>query len=119
MPSRTLNLTLAAVVLGGALLLPQTAGAESATYKVVAATHTSNAAKTELPYQGSSSSHWSLAKPTKAADNRFRVSIGNGVVWGLGYVNGTFAAQASSDIDSCSLTAPTGSDEYPAVAPRR
>lgn len=47
------------------------------------------------------------------------MSIGNGIVWGLGYVNvnGTFAAQASSDIDSCSLTAPTGSDEYPAVAP--
>ena len=51
MPRMNLNLTLAAVVLGGALILPQTAGAESATYKVVAATHSSNAAKTELPYR--------------------------------------------------------------------
>ena len=119
MPSRTLNLTLAAAVVGGALTLPQAASAKSMTFTVTTASHSSDAAKTELPYQGTSSSRWSLAKPTKAADNRFRVSIGNGVVWGLGYINvrGTFAAQASSDIDSCSLTAPTGSDEYPAVAP--
>lgn len=119
MPSRTLNLTLAAAAIGGALILPRAAVAKQMTFKVTTASHTSNAAKTELPYQGSSSSHWSLAKPTKAADNRFRVSVGNGVVWGLGYVNvsGTFAAQASSDMDSCSLTAPTGSDEYAAVAP--
>jgi hypothetical protein len=119
MPRRTLNLTLAAAAVGGALILPQAAVAKQMTFKVTSATHTSNAAKTELPYQGSSSSRWSLARPLKTADNRFRVSIGNGIVWGLGYVNvnGTFAAQASSDTDSCSLTAPTGSDEYGLIAP--
>jgi hypothetical protein len=120
MPRRHLNLILAAAALGGALVLPQAASAKSATYKVVAATHSSNAAKTELPYQGTSSAKWSLARPTKAADNRFRVSVGNGVVWGMGMVNvsGVFDAQASSDMDSCSLSAPTGSAEYPAVAPQ-
>ena len=119
MPRRTLNLTLAAAAVGGALILPQAALAKTTTFKVVSATHASNAAKTELPYQGSSSSRWSLARPTKAAPNRFQVSIGPGIVYGLGYVNvnGVFAAQASSDIDSCSLTAPTGSDEYGMVAP--
>ena len=112
MPRRTLNLTLAAAAVGGALILPQAALAKTTTFKVVSATHASNAAKTELPY-------WSLARPTKAAPNRFQVSIGPGIVYGLGYVNvnGVFAAQASSDIDSCSLTAPTGSDEYGMVAP--
>ena len=104
--------------MGGALALPQ--AAKNATYRVVAATHSSNAAKTELPYQGSSSAKRSLARPTKAADNRFRVSVGHGVVWGMGMVNvtGAFDAQASSDIDSCTLSAPTGSAEYPAVAPQ-
>ena len=119
MPRRTLNLTLAAAVAGCALILPQAATAKQVTYKVTAATHSSNAAKTELPYQGSSSASWKLARPTKQANNRFQVSIGNGIVWGLGYVNvaGTFAAQASSDTASCGLTAPTGSDEYGMVAP--
>jgi hypothetical protein len=119
MPRRTLNLILAGAAVGRARVRPPTAGAKSATFKVTAATHSSNAAKTELPYQGTSSAHWNLAKPTKAANNRFQVSIGPGIVYGLGYVNvsGAFAAQASSDMDSCSLSAPTGSDEYAAVAP--
>lgn len=119
MPRRTLNLTLAGAVAGCALILPQAATAKQATYRVTAASHSSNAAKTALPYQGSSSASWKLARPTKEADNRFRVSVGNGVVWGLGSVNvnGTFAAQASSDTASCGLTAPTGSDEYGMVAP--
>jgi hypothetical protein len=119
MPRRTRNLTLAAALAGGVLILPQAATAKPVTFKVTSATHSSNAAKTELPYQGSSSARWSLAKPTKQADNRFQVSVGNGLVWGLGYANvrGVFAAQASSDIDSCALTAPTGSAEYGMVAP--
>ena len=32
-------------------------------------------------------------------------------------MRGTFSASATSDTDSCSLSAPTGSQEYPAVAP--
>ena len=119
MPRRILNLTVAAALAGGALILPQAATAKPVTFKVTSATHSSSAAKTELPYQGSSSASWRLAKPTKQASNRFQVSIGNGIVWGLGYVNvdGVFAAQASSDTDSCALSAPPGSDEYPMVAP--
>ena len=113
---RNLNLFLAAVA-GGALLLPQAAGA--ATFKVVTATHSSSAAKTDLPYQGTSSARWSLAKATKDANNRFSVSRGGGLLFGSGMVNvkGVFDAQASSDTDACSLSAPTGSEAYPAVAP--
>ncbi len=113
MPHRSLNLILAAAAVGGALALPQSATAASSTYKVVAATHSSSAAKTELPYQGTSGASWSLAPKTKAAQNRLQVSIGGGVVWGMGSVNvkGVFDAQASSDMDSCQLSAPTGSRE--------
>jgi hypothetical protein len=115
MPHR--NLILAAAVAGGALLIPQTAAA--ATYKVVSATHSSSAAKTDLPYQGTSSARWSLAPRTQEANNRFSVSRGGGLLFGSGMVNvkGVFDAQASSDLDSCSLSAPTGSEEYAAVAP--
>lgn len=111
------NLILAAAAVGGALLIPQTAGA--ATFKVTSVQHSSSSAKTDAPYQGSSSAHWSLAKRTKQANNRFSVAQGRGLLYGSGMVNvrGVFQAQASSDIDSCSLTAPTGSTEYPAVAP--
>jgi hypothetical protein len=120
MPHRNRNLIPAAAAVGGALALPQAATAASSTYKVVAATHSSSAAKTELPYQGTSSARWSIAPKTKAAQNRFQVSIGGGVVWGMGSVNvkGVFDAQASSDMDSCRLSAPTGTQEYPAVAPQ-
>jgi hypothetical protein len=50
------------------------------------------------------------------ANHRVR---GGGLLFGSGMVNvkGVFEAQASSDIDSCSLSAPTGSEEHPAVAP--
>jgi hypothetical protein len=111
------NLTLAAAAAGSALLIPQTASA--AIYRVVQASHSSNAAKTDLPYQGTSSARWSLAPRTKDANNRFSVSRGGGLLFGAGYVNvkGVFDTQASSDTDSCSLSAPTGSEEYRAVAP--
>jgi hypothetical protein len=114
MPHRTL---IVAAAVAGALLIPQAAAAS--TYKVVQATHSSSSSKTDLPYQGSSSSHWSLAPRTKDANNRFSVAIGRGLVYGAGMVNvkGVFTAQASSDTASCSLSAPTGSEEYPAVAP--
>ena len=111
------NLILAAAAAGGALLIPQTASA--AIYRVVQASHSSNAAKTDLPYQGTSSARWSLAPRTKDANNRFSVTRGGGLLFGAGSVNvrGVFDAQASSDTDSCSLSAPTGSEEYRAVAP--
>lgn len=111
------TLILAATAFGGALLIPQTAAA--AVYKVVQASHSSSAAKTDLPYQGSSSARWSLAPRTKEANNRFSVSRGGGLLFGAGMVNvkGVFDAQASSDTDACSLSAPTGSEEYSAVAP--
>ena len=48
------------------------------------------------------------------------MSRGGGLIFGSGMVNvsGVFQAQASSGIDSCSLTAPTGSEEYSAIAPQ-
>jgi hypothetical protein len=87
MSRRTLNLTLAAAVAGCVLILPQAASAKLLTFRVTSATQRSNGAKTELPYQDSSSARWHVAKPTKQATNRFQVSIGNGIVWGLGSVN--------------------------------
>jgi hypothetical protein len=36
------------------------------------------------PYQGSSSARWSLAKPTKDANNRFSVASGRSLLYGTG-----------------------------------
>jgi hypothetical protein len=117
-PNPRLSL-LSAVAVAGSLAL--TSPASAATFKVVSVKHSSSSSKTDLPYyQGSSTATWSLARRTKAAPNRLNVARGGGIVYGAGMINvrGTFAASASSDTDSCSLVAPTGSDEYPAVAPQ-
>jgi hypothetical protein len=116
MPHRNRNLILTAA-LAGPLALASPAAAT--TFKVTSVEHSSSAAKTDLPYRGTSSARWSLAKPTKEANNRLSVARGGGLLFGSGMVNvkGVFQAQASSDIDSCSLSAPTGTEEYPAVAP--
>jgi len=116
MPHRSL---IAAAALGATLLAAPAASAT--TYKVVSVKHSSSSQKTDLPfYQGSSSASWSLAKATKDANNKLEVARGGGFVTGGGIVNvrGVFDAQATSQTDSCTLHAPTGSTEYSAIAPQ-
>jgi hypothetical protein len=95
--------------------------AQAQTFKVTSLTHSSSSSKTDgTRYSGSSTSTWRLAPATKDANNRISVIRGRGILYGSGMINvrGTFAAQATTDWPaSCSLTAPTGSEEYPAVAP--
>src|SRR3990170_1797628 len=94
--------------------------ASVATYRVVAATHTSSARKDDPPfYSGSSTSSWKLAPPSKNASNLVTVTL-SPIATGLGTVNvrGAFKAEARTpDNPPCSLTAPTGTKEYPAAAP--
>jgi hypothetical protein len=104
--------------LAGLLAVASPAGA--ATYTVVSATHSSSASKTDLPYEGTSSSRWSLEKPSKDANNRFSVSKSGKVIQGAGIVNvrGVFEAKASTGSHSCSLSVTTGSEKHSAVAPQ-
>ena len=118
MPHPKTHLILLSAVAGSLALASP---ASAVTFKVTSVKHSSSSSKTDLPhYQGTSSATWSLAKRTKAAPNRLNIARGGGLIFGSGMVNvrGTFAASASSDTDSCSLVAPTGSAEYPAVAPQ-
>lgn len=98
------------------------AAAYQASFRVVSATHTSSSRKNDPPfYFGSSAASWSLAPPTSKAPNRLEVTVNGPLVYGLGTVNvrGVFTAQARTNRTGgkCSLTAPTGSKTYPAVAP--
>ncbi len=102
----------------------RSAGAKSYKFRVVAVTHSSSSKKNEAPiYVGSSTATWHLARATSKAPNRITVNIGPGFSGGLGYINatGTFTAQATTNRTNgqCQLTAPTGSKQYPAVAPGR
>jgi hypothetical protein len=102
----------------------RSAGAKSYKFRVVAVTHSSSSKKNEPPfYVGSSTATWHLARATSKAPNRITVNIGPGFSGGLGYINatGTFTAQATTNRTNgqCQLTAPTGSKQYPAVAPGR
>jgi len=115
---RIVSILIFASALAGLLAVASPAGAVS--YTVVSATHSSSASKTDLPYEGTSSSRWSLAKPTKDANNRFSVANGGKLIHGAGMVNvrGVFDAQASTETHSCSLSVTTGSEEHSAVAPQ-
>src|SRR5215208_481615 len=117
MPRTVPNLILLSALAGS---LAAASPASAVTFKVTSVQHSSSSSKTDLPhYQGSSSATWSLAKRTKDAPNRLSIARGGGLIFGSGTINvrGTFTASATSDTDSCSLSAPTGSEEYPAVAP--
>jgi hypothetical protein len=118
MPRTVPNLILLSALTGS---LAAASPASAVTFKVTSVEHSSSSSKTDLPhYQGTSSATWSLAKRTKDAPNRLNVVRGGGLIFGSGIVNvrGTFTASATSDTDSCSLSAPTGSEEYAAIAPQ-
>ena len=113
---------LALLAVAGLAAVPAAASAKTTTFKVVKATHTSSAAKTSTApvYTGESSSTWSLARATAQAPNRLSLQSGGGQTSGLGRVNvqGVFSGSASGAWgEPCSLSAPTGSTEFAAVAP--
>ena len=117
-------------VLAAVLLAVAPAGAVTSAprgmynFRVVAVTHSSSSRKDDLPfYTGSSTSAWHLAPATRKAPNRISISFSPSLSMGLGYVNakGVFTAEATSNRPNghCSLSAPTGSTQYPGVAPGR
>jgi hypothetical protein len=92
------------------------------TYRVVSVTHSSSSKKNDPPsYFGSSTSKWTLARPTRKAPNLVSVTIVGPVASGGGTINirGVFTAEARSNRGKppCKLTALTGSKKYPAAAP--
>jgi hypothetical protein len=95
--------------------IPATAQARSSTFKVVSATHSSSSAKTDEHYSGASTAGWKLPKPARLTVNHL---MGKPVAQVWLHVRGTFTGRATTDWPgNCSLTAPTGSKEFPAVAP--
>jgi hypothetical protein len=90
-------------------------------FRVVAVQHTSSSQKNEAPlYTGRSTSTWRLARATRRAPNVIGVTLLPSLITGLGTINvtGVFTAEATSNRPGqCSLRAPTGSRDYPAVAP--
>ena len=110
------------LVLAGLAAVPATAPAKTTVFKVTKATHSSSAAKTTTApqYTGESSSTWSLAKATAKIPNRIGLESGGGQLSGIGGVNvkGVFTASAKGSYgDPCSLSAPTGSEDFAAVSP--
>ena len=110
------------LVLAGLAAVPATAPAKTTVYKVTKATHASSAAKTTTApqYTGESSSTWSLAKATSKVPNRIALESGGGQLSGIGGVNvrGVFNGSAKGPWgEPCALSAPTGSQDFPAVAP--
>jgi hypothetical protein len=121
---------LAAVCLAFALLAVAPAGAGTAAktkayrYRVILATHTSSSHKSDPPfYEGTSTSAWHLAPATKRAPNVIGLTFGTRpfpITQGLGTVNiaGVYTYDATDrDRGHCQFSAPTGTQEYPAVAP--
>src|SRR5215210_2028854 len=112
MNPRLTGTLLAATVIAA---VPATAQAKNPTYKVVSVTHSSSSAKSDEHYTGTSTSTWKLPKPARLSI-WFLNGKPVGQVWL--HVRGTFTARATTDWPgSCSLSAPTKSEEFPAVAP--
>lgn len=93
-------------------------------YRVILATHSSSSHKSDPPfYEGNSTSAWHLAPATKKAPNVIGVQLVTkpfSFTQGLGTINiaGVYTYDANDrDRGHCQLSAPTGSKDYPAVAP--
>jgi hypothetical protein len=90
-------------------------------FRVVAVQHTSSSQKNEAPlYTGRSTSTWRLARATRRAPNVIGVTLLPSLITGLGTINvaGVFTAEATTNRPGqCTLRAPSGSRDYPAVAP--
>src|SRR2546421_9420287 len=97
------------------------AAAKTYRFRVIAVTHTSSSQKSDSPfYTGSSTSTWHLSRVRTIS-----VTVVGGFITGGGYLNvkGVYTAEASTNFggkpNHCQLSAPTGSQDYPAVAPGR
>jgi hypothetical protein len=101
-----LRLALPTALLAAAAL-PAAAGA--ATYDVTVS-HASTAVKADAEFRGTSAAQWQTAR-------RGRLLVQGTSGLAELPVRGVFAADAASRSGSCSLRAPTGSDEFAAVAP--
>lgn len=121
---------LALACLAFALLAVAPAGAGTSVaqkayrYRVIAATHTSSVQKSDLPFfTGSSTSTWHLAPATARAPNVVALTLRGRpypITQGLGTVNitGIYTFDATDrKYGHCQISAPTGSKDYPAVAP--
>ena len=119
---------LVAVVMLALALVPAAGGTQTAKtyrFRVVSVVHHSSSQKSDAPtYTGTSTSNWHLVAATRRAPNRISVTTG-GFYTGGGTVNvrGTFTARATTNFggrtNDCGLSVPTGSKDYPAVAPGR
>jgi hypothetical protein len=118
---------LAFVCLAFVLLVVAPAGAGTSAapkgyrYRVIEATHSSSEKKNDPPfYTGSSTSTWHLAPATSDAPNVIDLALVGRSYYGLGYVNisGVYTYDATDRQNGhCQFSAPTGSKDYPAVAP--
>jgi hypothetical protein len=119
-----------------AALVPAAASAKAtafqASYKVVKATHTSSVSETNgsfNDYNGTSTASWHLGKARDGYPNSGYFGT-SGQAPGSGLVSlsikGVYADEVHTTFgqpggdpneNNCSLTAPTGSSDYPAVAP--
>jgi len=99
------------------------AGSKSFRYRVILVSHSSRSEKNDPPYYvGHSTSTWKLARGTRHAPNIVSGYTSPGFTSGLGQINvrGVFTADATTNFGSgghCTLSAPTGSADYPAAAP--
>lgn len=112
---RPLVLALALAVPLASVSVAQAAPGDRGTvWKVVEATHTSNATFRSADASGDSSMTWKLARPTSTAPNRMTVGAPGPLIGGYGVVNvaGSFEASATTERGSCRAAGATGSDEY-------
>jgi hypothetical protein len=129
-PAIVVKRVLAFVCLASALLAVAPAGAGSSAapkhyrYRVIAATHNSSSQKNDPPfYTGSSTTAWHLAPATRKAPNVVGLTLAGRpypITQGLGTVNvsGVYTIDATDrQYGHCQFSAPTGSKDYPAVAP--
>ncbi|MDQ2984750.1 MAG: hypothetical protein M3R70_12655 [Actinomycetota bacterium] len=92
-------------------------------YRVIVASHSSSSEKDDPPfYKGKSTSTWKLARATKRAPNVIGINKNPSFITGLGQINvrGVYTADATTNWNGgtqCHLSAPTGSQDYPATAP--
>ena len=96
--------------------------ASASVYKITSATHSSTSTKKDERYQGTSTSNWKLAKPTKEASNRIEISYGPGFgVAGYARVNstGTYAVDITTTWPGrCAWSVSTGDQgDMRAMAP--
>jgi hypothetical protein len=112
---------LATFACAGALIAAPTAHASGVTYRVVKASSTSHDTYADSSEHGDSTTHWKLRHKGHGVPNGG--SLQRTPVGSIGLVRFNVGGVYTTDLydgslhKSCSVTAPTGSSEYPLVAP--